>query len=164
MDIRVHRRGYLVWRRHRVRCALGRRGIRVDKKEGDGATPAGAFALRGVFYRPDRLSRPRTSLPVRALAPDDGWCDDRADPLYNCWVRRPYAARSEALWRRDGLYDLLAILAHNDAPVVPGDGSAVFLHVATATYAPTHGCVALALADLSRLLAACAPGDRLVIG
>lgn len=163
MDIEVFADGRLVWPGGAVRAALGRGGVRTDKREGDGATPVGCFALRRVLYRPDRLSAPATALPVAALEPDDGWCDDPGHPAYNRPVRRPFPVSHEAMWRDDGLYDVVVVLGHNDDPVVPGAGSAVFLHVARPDYAPTAGCVALALADLLRLLADCAPGDRLCV-
>jgi L,D-peptidoglycan transpeptidase YkuD (ErfK/YbiS/YcfS/YnhG family) len=119
--------------------------------------------LRRLLYRADRLARPRTALESAPLRADDGWCDDPADANYNRPVRRPYPASHEALWRDDGLYDLIVVLGHNDDPVVAGAGSAVFLHVAPPLYGPTAGCVALAVDDLLTLLAACGPGDRLAI-
>ena len=73
--------------------------------------------------------------------------------MYNRMINLPYSARHEALWRADALYDIVGVLGWNDAPVRRGAGSAIFLHVATADYAPTEGCVALALADLRRVLA-----------
>jgi L,D-peptidoglycan transpeptidase YkuD (ErfK/YbiS/YcfS/YnhG family) len=164
MDIRVTADGWLAWPGGRVRCALGRGGVRADKREGDGATPEGTFPLRRVLYRPDRLEAPLTGLPVRALEPADGWSDDPDDPRYNRPVRRPHPRSHEALWRDDGLYDVVVVIGHNDAPVVPGHGSAVFIHVAKPDCAPTAGCVALALPDLLALLRDCAPGDRIVIG
>lgn len=133
----------------------------LDKREGDGATPAGLLPLRRVLYRPDRVARPDSGLPVSALDPGDGWCDDPAHPEYNQGVRLPHPGRCERLWREDGLYDLVAVLGHNDAPVVPGRGSAIFLHVAAPGYAPTEGCVALARDDLEALLAVASPGDHL---
>jgi L,D-peptidoglycan transpeptidase YkuD (ErfK/YbiS/YcfS/YnhG family) len=149
----------------RLRCALGPAGVvaAVDKREGDGATPAGAWPLRRVLYRPDRRAPPATALPVAAIAPDDGWCDAPADLAYNRPVKLPYAASAERLWRDDGLYDLVVILGHNDDPVVPAAGSAIFLHQAAPDYAPTQGCVALAPGDLEALLAAARPGDALVV-
>lgn len=150
--ISVDRDGLLSWSDRQVRCALGRGGVRHAKQEGDGATPAGRFPLRRVFYRPDRLEAPRTRLPVLPLFPDDAWCDDPDYPLYNTKVVLPYPARSERMWREDGLYDLVVVLGYNDAPVVPGAGSAIFLHVAAPDYAPTEGCVAVALEDLRDLL------------
>jgi len=127
-------------------------------------TPAGAFPLRQVMYRPDRLQAPETGLPVHAIAPSDGWCDDPRDPCYNQMIRLPFDAGHECLWRDDGLYDLLAVIGYNDDPIETGLGSAIFLHVARADYGPTEGCVALALPDLMALLRGCRPGDRIVIG
>lgn len=164
MRITVSADGWLAWPQGRVRCALGRSGVHAAKREGDGATPLGLFSLRDVYYRADRLAPPATALPVRAIDPDDGWCDDPCDAAYNRPVRLPYAARHERLWRCDALYDLMAVIGYNDDPVVAGAGSAIFLHVAAAGYAATEGCVALAIADLQRLLADCRPGDRLAIG
>lgn len=146
-----------------VRVALGRNGVNAVKREGDGVTPAGRFRLRAVYYRADREAAPQTGLPVWAIDPGDGWCDAPADPLYNRPVSLPYAASCEHLWRKDGLYDLLVVLGHNDRPVAPGAGSAIFLHVAADGFAPTAGCVALAIADLRRLIAAARLGDRLAI-
>ncbi len=131
-----------------LRCALGRSGIRADKREGDGVTPAGRWPMRRLLYRPDRLAPPLTGLSVTAITPDDGWCDDPADSRYNRPVRLPCTARHERLWRDDGLYDVVVVLGHNDDPVVPEDGSAIFLHVARPDFGPTEGCVALALPDL----------------
>jgi L,D-peptidoglycan transpeptidase YkuD (ErfK/YbiS/YcfS/YnhG family) len=163
VQIVVSPRGVLSWREHSVRCALGRGGVRRDKREGDGATPAGHFPLREVFYRPDRLPPPAGGLPTRALDADLGWCDDPSHPAYNRRVRLPFSAGHERLWRDDEVYDLLAVIGYNDAPVRPGCGSAIFLHVARPDYAATKGCVALALADLASLLADCQPGDAVVI-
>jgi L,D-peptidoglycan transpeptidase YkuD (ErfK/YbiS/YcfS/YnhG family) len=134
------------------RCAIGRAGIVRDKREGDGATPAGVWPLRQVLYRADRIAKPATKLPVRALTPDDGWCDAASDPHYNTNVKLPYGASAEQLWRADHLYDLIVVVGYNDAPVVPGKGSAIFLHVARANYAPTVGCVAFARTSLLRIL------------
>ena len=141
------------------RCVLGRGGIVSDKAEGDGATPAGAYPLRRVLYRADRLNQPATGLPVEPVAADQGWCDDPAHPDYNRPVSLPFSASHEALWRDDTLYDVIVILGHNDDPPVPGRGSAIFMHVARPDYGPTEGCVALALENLLEVLAACGPGD-----
>lgn len=163
MKIDVSADGWLTYPGRRVRCALGRGGVRVEKREGDGATPTGCFALRRVLYRPERGAAPETVLPVSAIAPDDGWCDDPADPRYNRPVTLPYPASAERLWREDRLYDLLVVLGHNDDPPEPGAGSAIFLHVARPDYGPTEGCVALAPDDLRALLKACSGADRLCV-
>jgi L,D-peptidoglycan transpeptidase YkuD (ErfK/YbiS/YcfS/YnhG family) len=147
----------------RFRCAIGPAGLRLDKREGDGATPVGRFLLRQVLYRPDRLEPPASGLPRRPLVPSDGWCDDPADAAYNRPVTLPYPARHERLWREDGVYDVIVVIGHNDDPPVPGAGSAVFLHVARPDYAPTEGCVALALPDLLDVLRQARPGDSLIV-
>lgn len=145
-------------------CSLGRSGVRQDKREGDGATPAGDFPLREALYRPDKFARPpATGLPLRPLRPEDGWCDDPADPMYNRPVTLPYPASHERMWRDDDLYDLVVVVGHNDQPVAPGRGSAIFLHLARPGYAPTAGCVGLAREDLLELLARLGPGSRVVI-
>lgn len=163
MEIRVTGDGRLALGGRSYRCALGRGGVRADKREGDGASPQGAFPLRRVLYRADRLQVPSTGLQVAKIGRDDGWCDDPADPMYNRLVRLPHDASHERMWREDGLYDLVVVLGHNDDPPVPGRGSAIFLHVARPDYGPTEGCVALALADLLKVLEACGPGDTVRI-
>ncbi len=133
-------------------CALGRGGCRACKREGDGATPVGRWRLRRVLYRADRLPRPRTALPVRALTRHDGWCDAAFDRNYNRHVHHPYRASAERLWREDGLYDLIVVVGYNDVPRIRGRGSAIFIHVARPGLAPTEGCIALARVHLLRLL------------
>jgi L,D-peptidoglycan transpeptidase YkuD (ErfK/YbiS/YcfS/YnhG family) len=148
-----------------VRCALGKSGVvaAADKREGDGASPIGVWPIRRVLYRPDRGAAPKTALPVTAIAEHEGWCDAPDDANYNAPVILPYPASAERMWREDGLYDIVVILAHNDDPPTPGMGSAIFLHCARENYAPTEGCVALARADLERLLKIAQPGDAVGI-
>lgn len=163
MDLVVNATGFAHWAGQPMRCAIGRGGISTAKREGDGATPAGSFAMRFVLFRPDRETPPRTHLPCRALDRNDGWCDAPADPAYNRMIRLPYPASAEALWRADGRYDLVVPLGYNDIPVVPGDGSAIFLHLAAPGFAPTAGCVALARADLLAVLAAADASSQVII-
>lgn len=166
MDITVRREGGERWRAvlddgRSWRCAIGRGGVGESKREGDGATPIGAWPLRKVLYRPDRLDPPATDLPLDALEPDDGWCDDPGHKDYNRPVKLPFPASHEELWRQDRIYDVIVVLGYNDDPPLSGAGSAIFLHVARADYGPTAGCVALAPADLLEALAAMGPGSRL---
>ena len=146
-------------------CSMGRAGlVAADlKQEGDGKTPLGAWTLMQVLYRPDRLSPPKTTLPVAALSPRDGWCDDPADRAYNQAVHRPYAASHEEMWRADGLYDLLVVTDHNSMPPIPGKGSAIFLHCRAIDQGPTAGCISIAREELISLVASLTPGSRLVI-
>jgi L,D-peptidoglycan transpeptidase YkuD (ErfK/YbiS/YcfS/YnhG family) len=154
---------WLDWGAGRKRAATGPAGIGRKGGEGDGITPRGIFPVREIFYRADRIAPPRTPLPVRAIAKDDGWCDAPDDPNYNRLVKLPYPASAENMWREDHLYDLLAVLGYNDDPVVPGKGSAIFLHLARSDYSATHGCVALAPDDLRAAIEQLRPGDQIVI-
>lgn len=161
MDINVSRApgaahaGTLEWQGRTYPCVLGRAGISAAKQEGDGVTPVGRFALKDVLFRADRMPPPKTGLPIRALDPDDGWCDDPSDGSYNRLVQHPYPASAERLWREDGRYDVIVVIGHNTVPVIPGAGSAIFVHVAGPDKGPTEGCVALALADLLDILTRC---------
>ncbi|MDZ5646846.1 L,D-transpeptidase family protein [Nitrospirillum sp. BR 11828] len=144
-------------------CVIGRGGVIADKHEGDGGTPVGCFPLRRVLYRPDRLHAPVTALPVAALTPSDGWCDDPGHPAYNRPVTLPFPAGHEVMWRDDAVYDIVVVLGHNDDPPVPGRGSAIFMHLTRPDRAATAGCTALEADDLRRLLSHCQPGDRLCV-
>ena len=145
--------GQLRFKGEVFRAACGRGGVSTRKQEGDGATPEGVLPLRRVYYRADRLGKPRTVVPLEPLAPTDGWCDDPASPAYNTPVRLPFGAHHEELWRRDNVYDVIGVLGWNDDPIIRGRGSAIFLHVARPDFAPTEGCIALALFDLLTTLA-----------
>lgn len=156
-------RGLLTAAGTSIVCALGRSGITMRKREGDGATPAGNFALRRVYYRGDRVARPRTGLPVVALDPALGWSDDPVCPRYNRPVRLPWRHGHERMWREDRLYDYVIVLGHNDAPPLPGLGSAIFLHQARPDLGPTEGCVAIPPAAMRRLLPRLGPRTRLIV-
>jgi L,D-peptidoglycan transpeptidase YkuD (ErfK/YbiS/YcfS/YnhG family) len=135
-----------------VPVALGRSGIKADKREGDGGTPRGKFRPVRLWWRADRGLRPRTMLPVHRIGPHDAWCEDPADRRYNRPFRRSASEPGDRLWRADHLYDLMVEIDHNTHPRIARRGSAVFIHVARPGFAPTAGCVALKTNDLRRLL------------
>jgi L,D-peptidoglycan transpeptidase YkuD (ErfK/YbiS/YcfS/YnhG family) len=134
------------------RVALGRTGIKALKNEGDGSTPAGRFRPVRLWWRADRLPRPRSLLPTRRIAADDAWCEDPADRRYNRPFRRSASEPGDRLRRDDDLYDVIVEIDHNTRPRVAGRGSAVFIHVARPGFGPTAGCVALRRADLIALV------------
>lgn len=164
MDLVLKRDGahhVLDWGAGPRRCAVGRGGVGEKRSEGDGITPAGNWPLRRVLYRADRMEAPKTVLPVVQIEEEDGWCDAPDDINYNRLVQLPYPSSAEPMWRQDGLYDVVAVVGFNDAPVVKGRGSAVFLHVAKGDFAPTEGCIALKCEDLVEALSQLKRGDRL---
>jgi L,D-peptidoglycan transpeptidase YkuD (ErfK/YbiS/YcfS/YnhG family) len=143
--------------------ALGRSGIKANKREGDGGTPHGRFRPLRLWWRADRLPRPRTLLPVRRIGPDDAWCEDPQDRRYNHPFRRSANEPGDRLRRDDNLYDMVIEIDHNTRPRVAGRGSAVFIHVARPGFAPTAGCVALRPRDLKALLSRINPKTRILI-
>ena len=154
---------WLDWGDRRRRAAVGPGGIAIKGGEGDGITPRGAWPVREIFYRADRMAKPVTLLPLRATEKDAGWCEAPDDPHYNRLVKLPYGASAEQMWREDHLYDLVLVLGYNDDPVAPGKGSAIFLHLARTDFSATHGCVALASDDWLAAIAQLQPGDQVVI-
>ena len=154
MQAIVRSSGLVILRGDVFRAAIGAHGVILNKEEGDEATPAGVLPLRRVLYRADRLPPPKCAVPIEPIGRGDGWCDDPSHRDYNRMIRLPHDGRHEELWRRDGLYDIVGVLGWNDAPIQRGRGSAIFLHIARPDYAPTQGCVALSLSDLTRVLAA----------
>ena len=150
--ILVYPSGKLIYKDKEFKAALGKNGITLNKKEGDGATPMGCFPIRKIFYRADRINKPETILQTQVLMKDDGWCDDPKDRNYNKHIKLPYPASAENLWREDNLYDIIVELGYNDDPPIPGKGSAIFMHVARENYSPTDGCIALNLNNLLEIL------------
>lgn len=138
----------------RLNCRIGKAGAidMVQGREGDAKTPLGEYHLRFGLYRADRLAKPRSNLAFRPIRNDDGWCDAPDDPAYNRFIRLPYPASHEALWRKDGAYDIILVMSHNDSPPIPNLGSAVFIHVAQPDDRNTLGCIALAPEEMVQLL------------
>ncbi|WP_298438383.1 L,D-transpeptidase family protein [uncultured Jannaschia sp.] len=142
-------------------CSLGRGGIRADKREGDGATPAGVHRIVGMLWRADRMARPAGwAVPI---GPRDLWCDDAGHPAYNRPVRAPFARSAERLRRADPLYDLVLLTDWNWPAARPGQGSAIFLHRWRRPGAPTEGCVAFDPADLAWIARRVVPGTRVIV-
>lgn len=143
----------------RFPCATGRGGIGEKRCEGDGVTPEGCHRIETVYARMETVwkrygNRMATChIGIQPIRPFDLWSDDPADPNYNRLVRPPHRFSHEAMQRADGLYNLVAVLDWNRHPVVPGRGSAIFLHVWRRPRHPTVGCIAFAPADLGWILA-----------
>lgn len=154
--------GLLLAGGHVLRCALGRTGMSVFKREGDGATPAqSAMRVCHGFYRADRTRRPQSVLAMRPISERDGWCDAPGHGAYNRPVRLPFGPSHERMQRDDPLYDIVVVLDWNVVSRGRNRGSAIFLHCARPGWPATAGCIALARRDLHWLLANLAPDARL---
>jgi L,D-peptidoglycan transpeptidase YkuD (ErfK/YbiS/YcfS/YnhG family) len=157
-------RGWLTAGGQTIKVALGRGGIKANKREGDGGTPKGTFHPLRLWWRADRHPRPRTFLPVRAIAPEDAWCEDVSSRHYNQPLRLAAKHGGDRLMRDDHLYDFIIEIDHNTKPRIAGRGSAVFLHLARKDFSPTAGCVAMTEGAMLRLLKRMGPETRIVIG
>ena len=148
----------------RFLCAIGRGGIRSEKREGDGATPVGRFRLVFGYWRADRLARPATVLSMRAAGPADIWSDDPRDPAYNHgFAARGHGFGHERMRRGDGLYDIVVATDFNWPEAKPGAGSAIFVHCWRAPRRPTAGCVAFRRRDLEWILVRWTERSRLIV-
>ena len=141
--------GWLVAGPQALPVALGRGGIKANKREGDGGTP--------------RHACPATLLPVHRIRADDGWCEDPSSRHYNRPIKVPANSNADRLARADRLYDFIIELDHNTRPRIAGRGSAVFIHIARPQFAPTAGCVALRLDTLRHLLARLGPQTKIMV-
>jgi len=157
------RQGWLTAGHFALPVALGRGGIKVNKREGDGGTPRGTFRLKRLWWRAERHRRPPTMLPSRRIAQDDAWCENPADRHYNQPVKLSRESNADRLARTDNLYDFIIEIDHNIRPRIKGRGSAVFIHAARDGLAPTAGCVALDLRTLRHLLARVGPRTKIII-
>lgn len=137
--------------------------MRRDKREGDLATPVGAWRLCWLYWRADREWPPATCLPSVPLGPQQGWAETPEDPAYNRPIRHPHTWPADRMARGDPLYDLCVVTDHNDDPVVPAAGSAIFVHLWRRPRWPTAGCIAFCREDLIWILARWTPQSRLIV-
>jgi len=109
---------------------VGMNGVTTDKKEGDGCTPAGFYAI-GPCYGEDAVSA--TAMEYHQIVDGDYWIDDPDSRYYNSFVHEDvFDSRigwntGEDLFNMLRYYRYMAVIRYNMDPVVPGAGSAVFL-------------------------------------
>ena len=130
---------------------LEKKALIQKKKEGDFSTPKGIFAIKYLYYRPDRLTKPETKIIVKKIKKSMGWCNDPKNKKYNSLVKIKEKIRHEKIYRRDHKYDIIIVINYNLKKPIPYKGSAIFIHL-TKNYKPTAGCIALKKKDLLILL------------
>ena len=151
MLIKVKNKASLTIDDFTFKCAIGKNGIKKNKKEGDKSTPRGTFSLGKLYYRKDRLKKINTNLSVQKIKKNMGWCNDPNNTKYNKQVDRNKIKKSEKLFRNDYKYDAFIVINYNSKPVIKNKGSAIFLHL-TNNYKPTVGCVAIKKNDFFKLV------------
>ncbi|PCI40612.1 MAG: hypothetical protein COB46_06575 [Rhodospirillaceae bacterium] len=164
MNVFVDGRGFIRCGENRWPCAVGRSGLGQKSKEGDGLTPLGTHAFGRVFWRQDRIADLQTVLTTLASRQSMGWCDDPSQDDYNTLITLPHLGRFEELWRQDHIYDLVVEILYNTNPIISGQGSAIFMHIARPDLSPTEGCIALKQDDLLELLRMINENSRLIVG
>ena len=151
MNIKI-KKHLLLYKGYKLKCSLGKSGIRKEKKEGDLATPKGSFGIGNLYYRKDRLKKFKCKINKKIIRKNMGWCDDIKSNKYNRQITFPFKYSAEKLYRKDNIYDLFIHIKYNHKPTVKGKGSAIFLHIANLKYKSTKGCVAVSKKDFLKIL------------
>ena len=154
---------FLYISKYRLRCAIGKRGITLHKKEGDQKTPKGNFKLKSILYRKDRISKIESYLKKKIITKNMGWCDDQNSKFYNKLIKFPFKHQAERLWLKDKIYDVIIIINYNLKPIIKNKGSAIFLHIAKKNYTPTRGCVAINKKEIFLLINKIHKNSKLII-
>ena len=148
---------------YRIKCSIGKRGIKKKRTEGDKSTPKGIFKIKYLLYRKDRLSGIRTKLKKYSIKKNMGWCDDVNSKKYNKLIILPSNLKHEKLYIKDHIYDLVIVINYNMNPTVKNKGSAIFLHIAKKNYSPTKGCVAISKKNMRILLKNLGKKNKIII-
>jgi L,D-peptidoglycan transpeptidase YkuD (ErfK/YbiS/YcfS/YnhG family) len=151
MLINLKNKDTLEFDEFKFKCSIGKNGLKKNKIEGDKCSPIGVFDLGLLYYRPDRVSKPETLLKTKIIKKNTAWCDDPSSKFYNREIKINKFINHEKLYRKDHIYDIILVTKYNYKKVVPGLGSAIFIHL-TKNYKPTAGCIALKKKDFLILL------------
>ena len=151
MLLRLKNKEYLIVDEFKFKCSIGKKGLNSKKIEGDHCTPIGVFKIGKVYYRPDSIKKPDTSLKTKKITKNMGWCDDPYNKKYNKEIVLDKKNKGEKFFRKDNAYDVLIVIEYNTNKTKPFKGSAIFIHL-TKNYRPTEGCIALKKNDLLILL------------
>ena len=151
MLIRLKNKDTLIIDDFKLKCCIGKKGLKKDKIEGDKSTPKGIFSIGAVYYRKDRVDKPYTNLKTKIIKKNMAWCNEPKNKFYNKEIKINRSISCEKLYRKDYKYDYLIVINYNTKKTIPYKGSAIFIHL-TQNYNPTAGCVALKKKDFTILL------------
>ena len=146
MSIKIKNKYTLLFDEFEFKCCIGACGFTSDKYEGDKKTPTGLFSLGDLYYRSDKVGKPKTKLKCIKIQKNMGWCNDINSKFYNKEIKIKKKVRYEKLFRNDYKYDYLIPIKYNWLKPKKNKGSAIFIHL-TKNYNPTAGCIALSLKD-----------------
>ena len=163
MHILINKK-YLIYKNYKVKCAIGKRGIGIKKKEGDLITPKGQYKIKFILYRKDRIKKIKTKIKTIIIKKSMGWCDDPNSNQYNKLIRLPSNYRFERLYKKENTYDIILVLTFNMNPIIKNKGSAIFIHISKKNYKKTEGCVALKKIHLLKILKELKKNTKVKIG
>ena len=143
---------YLTFDNYKAKCAIGKRGIGLKKREGDLITPRGKYKIKHILYRKDRIKKIQSKIKKGIIKKNMGWCDDSRSKDYNKIIRLPFNFSHEKLYKKENIYDIILVLNYNMNPIVKNKGSAIFIHIAKKNYKKTKGCIALKKRDLLKII------------
>ncbi len=146
MIIKLKNKDTLIVDDFKLKCCIGKEGLKKNKIEGDGTTPKGKFSLGKLYWRNDRIKKPKTSLNCKKITKNLGWCTDSKSRLYNKEFKIQKKIKHEKLMRKDYKYNLLIEINYNKKNTIKNKGSAIFIHL-TKNYKPTLGCIAISEND-----------------
>ena len=162
MDI-IIKKNTLIYKGYKLKCSIGKSGIKDSKKEGDCATPKGIFKFGLIYYRKKRNKLFKTKLKKKAIKKNMGWCNDSKSKKYNQEIYFPFKYGAEKLYRKDKIYDIFINIKYNHSPIVKGKGSAIFLHLTDKKYKPTKGCVAILKSHFLKILPSISKNTKISI-
>ena len=154
---------YLLLDKKKVNCIIGAKGIGIKTREGDFITPKGIFSLEKVFFRADRVKKPKTAFKTIAIQRFYFWCCDPRATNYNKLLVKKMNYRCEQLYRSDSLYDIVLQTSFNSNPVKKHKGSAIFIHCSEKDKNLTEGCIALKKKELLNLLSKINRSTKIII-
>ena len=142
MIIKLKNKDKLIVSSFVFKCSIGKNGLKKNKIEGDKSTPLGTFQLGDLYWRPDRVKKPETSLKCIPITKNMKWCNDENSKFYNKEFTKNIDIKHEKLFRKDYKYNYFILIKYNYKKVIKGKGSAIFIHL-TKNYKKTDGCIAL---------------------
>ena len=151
MLIKIKNKGELIIDDFIFKCCIGKNDAKRKKIEGDKSTPKGIFTLGKLYYRSDRVSKPKTSLLIKKINKKIGWCIESNNKKYNSEIIINKKIKHEKLFRKDNKYDYFLVIDYNNKKTIPFKGSAIFIHL-TKNYKNTAGCIVLKKKDFIILL------------
>ena len=162
MNIKINKH-YLYYKDYKLKCSIGKSGIKKFKREGDLATPKGIFKLGTLYYRKDKINLPKCKIKKKIIKKNMGWCNDSRSKKYNKEIKFPFRYKAEKLYLKNNNYDIFIFIKYNIKPTIKNRGSAIFLHINGNKYRPTKGCVALIKKDFFKVVSSINKNTKIVI-